>query len=323
MASIVFGFVLAGEGAFYCYRHPLSHNEAKNIVIPAGDTDRVIKTLVAEKLLPDTRLTPLIFKAAVFFTRREGVLHAAELAFPAHVSIKEILHILRHGKPVLHEITIPEGLSAAHITALLNAAPFLLGKIEPIQEADILPQTYGYTYHMQRKTLLDKMKKAKIHAVARLWSERDAGLPLHTAEEMVTLASIVEKETAIPAERPEIARVFFNRLRLGMKLQSDPTVIYAITQGKYPLGRALIHNDLAFASPYNTYIVAGLPPHPICAPGLDSLQAVAHPAKGDMLYFVGNGQGGHNFASTLQEHNRNVLKLREVSSQKNKKDAQK
>ena len=192
-------------------------------------------------------------------------------------------------------------------------------QIEDIpEEGTLLPETYHYTKNGSRPNIINQMSKAMTEALDILWPQREEGLPFQTKEDAIILASIVEKETGIGLERARVAGVFVNRLRLGMKLQSDPTVIYAITQGRIknegrgPLGRRLLKKDLAIQSPYNTYERTGLPPGPIANPGYASIQAVLHPEAHDFLYFVADGDGGHAFAKTLSEHNRNVSKWRKI-----------
>lgn len=292
----------------YTHSGPLSIDQ--DIVVPHGNYATSLDALQAAGVIPTGWWHGRVFLSAVLLTRQDGQIHAAELHFPAHVSIKQALWILRHGKPVQHKLTIPEGLTAWQVQALLQAAPLLSGEAPLPAEGSTLPQTYTYLRNSSRKELLAHMQASMAQTVKQVWAERESGLPLANPQELVTLASVIEKETAQPDERPSIARVFYNRLQKNMRLQTDPTVIYALTQGKPPLDRPLTHADLQTPSAYNTYINAGLPPGPICSPGSAALQAAAHPAAGDMLYFVASGTGGHNFAATLADHNHNVGLLR-------------
>ncbi|WP_083901410.1 endolytic transglycosylase MltG [Azospirillum sp. B4] len=254
------------------------------------------------------------FVAAVRLTEAgQPPIKAGEYAFPAHVSLRDVVALLRSGKTVVHRFTAPEGLTSAQIVALLNAEPALSGEItERPAEGSLLPATYNFSLGDSRAQMVERMAAEMRRAVAKIWAGRAAGLSLKSPEEMVTLASLVEKETGVPAERPHIAAVFYNRLRLGMRLQSDPTVIYILTNGAGPLGRPLTHADLAVESPYNTYAVTGLPAGPIANPGREALRAVANPLDSGDLYFVADGSGGHAFAATLDAHNRNVAKWRDL-----------
>ncbi|MFT8419474.1 MAG: endolytic transglycosylase MltG [Acetobacter sp.] len=287
---------------------PLSTDQ--DIVVPHGNYATSLEALQNAGVIPNDWWHSRVFLSAVVLTRQDGQLHAAELHFPAQASIKQTLWILRHGKPVQHKLTIPEGLTAWQIQALLQAAPLLTGDAPLPAEGSTLPQTYTYLRNSSRKDLMAHMQASMAQALKQVWAERESDLPLTSPQELLTLASVVEKETAQPDERPAIARVFYNRLQKNMRLQTDPTVIYALTQGRPPLDRPLTHADLQTPSAYNTYMNTGLPPGPICSPGSAALQAAAHPAKGDMLYFVASGTGGHNFAATLADHNHNVGLLR-------------
>ena len=180
------------------------------------------------------------------------------------------------------------------------------------REGGVLPQTYDYEWGRTRRGAMRRMEAAMTTALERAWVARAPGLGLRSPHEMLVLASMVERETGVASERPLVARVFLNRLAAGMRLQSDPTVAYAANGGNGPLDRPLTRSDLAFDNPYNTYVVAGLPPAPICSPGIAALMAVAHPALSDALYFVANGSGGHAFAATLEEHVRNVERYRRL-----------
>ncbi|KXV55362.1 endolytic transglycosylase MltG [Acetobacter tropicalis] len=319
---LLFLFLLVGVGGTgmkawqdYHGSGQLAHDT--DVVVPHGDYQSTIHTLQHAGVLKQGWWTERVARSAIFLTRHEGQLHAAELHFPAFTSMKQALWILRHSKPVLHKLTIPEGLTALQIQTLVQAAPFLIGEAPLPQEGSVLPETYSYLRNSSRSAIIDRARVAMTSVVSKLWTDRQKIGEITTQQAFITLASLVEKETAIPSERPLVARVFINRLENGMKLQTDPTVIYALTNGNPPLGRPLTHTDLQTPSPYNTYTIMGLPPGPICSPGLSSLQAVAHPATGDMLYFVANGVGGHNFATTLAEHNKNVSLFRQKKEQSN------
>ena len=236
------------------------------------------------------------------------------VCFPARGSLHGAVDILRHGRQVEHHLTIPEGLTAQEIASLINRAPALTGHVTPPAEGAILPNTYDYLWGTSRIALLDRAEHALTATMAALWPDRAPDLPLDTPAQAIILASIVERETAKPSERPMVAAVYINRLRAGMKLQADPTVIYGVTDGSGTLDRPLDHADLQAADPYNTYLNTGLPPGPIAAPGIASIKAVLHPAQTDALYFVADGTGGHVFSHDYAQQVKNVAKLRALES---------
>jgi len=217
---------------------------------------------------------------------------------------------------VVRRFTVPEGLTSAQITGLLRDEPAFTGEIksEPA-EGSLLPETYHYSWGDNRADLLKRMQTAMQSALKAAWDKRALTLPLQTPQQALVLASIIEKETSVPQERGRIAGVFVNRLLSNMRLQSDPTVIYALTQGAGTLGRPLTRADWKFESPYNTYVIDGLPTAPIGNPGKASIEAAVNPERHDFIYFVADGSGGHAFAKTLAEHNRNVARWREVQKQ--------
>ena len=278
------------------------------MVVPHGSIGRVAQSLRAAGVIDQ----PLGFRIAAEITRGAGPLHAAELGFPPRASLREVLDVLRTGRPVQHALTIPEGWSGAEIARALADSDALAGPVPVPADGAVLPETYDYERGTSRTALLARMEAAMRVALARVWRGRDPALGLRDPHALVVLASLIERETHLEAERPMVASVFLNRLRLGMRLQSDPTVAYAANGGLGPLARPLSHADLAWANPFNTYVVAGLPPAPICAPGLASLEAAAHPAASDALYFVADGSGGHAFASSLSDQNRNVTRWRSL-----------
>lgn len=280
--------------------------QATDVVVPHETTEGVAATLRRAGIIDSDAW----FRVAVWLTRHQGPLHAAELAFPAHASLRQVLTVLRTARPVAHLLTIPEGLTSQQIAALLNKAPAMIGTVTAPPEGSVLPQTYSYEYGTGRTALLARAQAAMAKALAAAWAKRAPDLPLATPEDAVILASIIERETALPAERPHVAAVYENRLRLGMRLDADPTVIYAITGGDGPQDIKLTRADLTSGNAYNTYRYLGLPPTPIDSPGIASIDAVLHPMASDDLYFVADGSGGHAFARTLAAQDRNIAKAR-------------
>jgi UPF0755 protein len=244
-----------------------------------------------------------------------GSLKAGEYEFRGGEPLSGVVSDLKAGRVVRHFVTIPEGWTSEMAAAALNASPVLAGLAAAPPEGAILPETYEVSRGEDRTVVLGRMRQARDELVARLWASRRPDLPFRTPDEAVTLASIVEKETAVPAERPRIAAVFVNRLKAGMRLESDPTVIYGISKGA-PLGRGLTVSELAQETPYNTYRIAGLPPTPIGNPGKASLQAALNPPQSSEMFFVANGTGGHVFASSFAEHQANVARWREIERQR-------
>jgi UPF0755 protein len=256
---------------------------------------------------------PLVFRIGVRLLRAGRELRAGEYLFPAALSNRDAIDLLRSGETVVRRLTLAEGLTSREIVALVEGAEALEGRVETAPpEGSLLPETYHYARGDRRGELVARMGRARAKLLSELWPGRAPNLPVATPEEAVILASIVEKETGVASERPLVASVFVNRLQKGMRLQSDPTVVYGLTGGKGPLGRSLTRKDLQAPSPYNTYLNRGLPPGPIANPGRAALEAVLDPAKTAFLYFVADGSGGHAFAKTLAEHNRNVAKWRKI-----------
>ncbi|MEP6831138.1 MAG: endolytic transglycosylase MltG [Rhizomicrobium sp.] len=254
----------------------------------------------------------LLFEAELHLHGAASNVKAGEYALPAFASMSDVSRILVEGKSIQHKLTAAEGLTSDMIHKLVMADPVLVKDAGPVPaEGTLLPETYLFTRGTSRAEIVGRMESAEKKFLNEQWAKRTQGLPLTTSEQAMVLASIVEKETALPAERRHIAAVFVNRLKAGMKLQSDPTIIYGITKG-YPLGRGIRESELQADTPYNTYAITGLPPTPICNPGKDSIAAVLNPAASLDLYFVANGKGGHVFASTMAQHERNVVAWRAV-----------
>jgi UPF0755 protein len=258
---------------------------------------------------------PWFFRLAARRLGHDRDLKAGEYAFPAAITPGSVLNLLANGQTVARRLTVAEGLTVAQVYQLIEQADGLIGELPPPPpEGSLLPETYFYALGDRRADLVRRMRLGMQDLLDQLWPERAPGLPLVRREDAVTLASIVDKETAQADERRKVAAVFINRLRRGMRLQADPTVIYGLTEGEGPLGRALTRQDWADGSAYNTYQIEGLPPGPIANPGRASIAAVLDPADVDYLYFVANGKGGHAFARTLAEHNRNVAAWRRLQA---------
>ena len=280
---------------------------SRDLVIPQGSIELVGQKLQKAGVVRDA----LIFRLATWDTRAAGPIHAEEFFIPARVSLSQLLDILRHGAEVQHQATLPEGLTGSQIADILNALPVATGHVAPPAEGAVLPQTYDYVYDTPRHTILARAEAAMQGKLASLWAGRDPAVPLDSPAQAVILASIVQQETPLESDMPMIAAVYENRLKAGMKLQADPTVIYAATDGKQSGGTGITKADLALDSPYNTYVVQGLPPGPICNPGEAALQAVLHPAQSNALYFIAakDGTGRSVFSTGLKQQLDNIQHL--------------
>ena len=285
---------------------PLSQPTA--IVLAPGSS---VAAIAARLQTAGVIKNPFVFRAGVRLSGNSRGLKAGEYAFAPRVSANGTMALLISGKTVVRRVTIPEGLTSAEIVSILRATEGLSGKIASIPaEGKLLPETYHFSFGDSRAELVRRMGRAMEGVLTELWANRAADLPFGTPREALVLASIVEKETSVAAERAHVAGVFTNRLRRGMRLQSDPTVAYAISAGQGPLPRPLTRTDLSVDSPFNTYKVKGLPPTPIANPGRAAIAAAVAPLATADLYFVADGSGGHAFARTLREHQRNVNKWR-------------
>jgi UPF0755 protein len=254
-----------------------------------------------------------VFSIAALVTGARGRLKAGEYEFPARASIRDVMNIIASGKSIVYKLTIPEGWTTEMALARVRENDVLTGELTITPgEGEILPETYVFRRGKTRDELVSEMVEAQTRLIEEIWSTRSPTAAVKTPQEAVILASIVEKETAIPEERPDVAAVFSNRLRKNMKLQSDPTIIYGLVGGKGKLDRPLSKADIAGQTPYNTYQVTGLPPGPIANPGRAALEAVLNPSASRAIYFVADGSGGHAFAETLAEHNANVQKWRNI-----------
>ncbi len=305
-AAVVTGFWLRFQ-----WDNPGPLAQAKDVVVPHGGTAAAAEALKSSGVIANATA----FEALSWLTFFDGNLRAAEFSFPPKATIADVLAILRTAKPVEHRITIVEGLTAKQIVALLLASEAASGPVETPPEGSALPQTYEFERGMAREAILNRARAAMDKELAAAWAARAPNLPLASPRDMLTLASIVERETAKAEERPHVAAVYLNRLRMGMKLQADPTVAYAVSGGSGVLDHKLNRADLDLDNPYNTYQRAGLPPGPICSPGVASLRAVSRPMNSEDLYFVADGSGGHAFARTVEAHLRNVARWRGTQTQ--------
>jgi len=306
LVGIAAGLILAALlVVYFLWWAPGPRPGPHTVMIQEGATvGSVARRLSIEGAIPGTAKTYYVM--ARLFGSHDPI-QAGEFEIPKGTGGAGVLDLLQHGKPVLRLLTVTEGMPAVVVSEKLAANPYLTGPNGPIEDGSILPDSYGYQRGETRAALVARMQKAMTATVAKLWPSRSADCPVATPEQAVILASIVEKETGKPNERPMIAGVYCNRLRIGMKLDADPTVIYAVTKGK-PLGRRIFKSELNAENGYNTYRRAGLPEGPIANPGKASIEAVLHPAQTKALYFVADGTGGHVFADTLAEQNANVAK---------------
>ena len=281
----------------------------KTVVVPHGAGPREVATLLESN---GAIYNTLLFRVMVKLLAANG-LKAGEYQLTAGQSMDDIVLMIHDGRSITRLFTVAEGLTSNEVKQLLSTTPTLSGDtVQEPSEGSLLPETYRYIYGDSRGGLITRMQKSMQETLNDLWSRRDPNVSLSSPRQAVIMASVIEKETGKAAERPRIAGVFYNRLRLHMRLQSDPTVIYGITKAKGEMDHDIDHADLAFPSPYNTYTNDGLPPGPICNPGRAALDAALHPEQNDYLYFVADGTGGHVFARSLAEHNQNVTKWNEV-----------
>ncbi|NEX91311.1 endolytic transglycosylase MltG [Caulobacter sp. 17J65-9] len=321
-ATIFVGLVLASVAVWFFYWGPgpkAPHGTETVVVMRDGaGVSEIAAKLEREGVIRSADL----FKAAAQITKADRRLKAGEYVFPSRAPLTEVLRMMRDGEVRRWFLTVPEGRSVAQAMDLLNASPVLVGTVEAPAEGSLLPETYELTRGESRAAVLKRMQVARDVALAELWAKRQAGLPLKSPEEAVILASIVEKETGLASERPKVAAVFVNRLNKGMRLESDPTLIYPVTKGR-PLGRGIRLSEKERDTPYNTYLIAGLPPTPITNPGRDALAAVLNPPKTQDLFFVADGTGGHVFAASYDQHLKNVAQWRRIEADRAKAAAAK
>jgi UPF0755 protein len=315
LSAVVILAVLASGWVYWTYRGPgpaARDGAATNVILPhGGGVGQIASALKAAGVIRSRDVFYLAAKLGGAGRR----LKAGEYEFPSQAPMAQVLSDIAQGKIVKRFVSVPEGWTSDMAMDAVRAQPVLTGEAPPPPEGSILPDSYPVERGEDRAEVIGKMRAARDLLLAQLWAGRASDLPLKTPQEAVTLASIVEKETGIPSERPRIAAVFENRLRQGIKLESDPTIIYGISKGR-PLGRGITMKEIVTATPYNTYRIVGLPPTPIANPGRAALAAVLNPPKSDELYFVANGTGGHVFASTFAEHQANVAKWRAIERQR-------
>lgn len=308
---------LIGGSVFTTYSEFVSEGpltQSKEVVIPKGKGVRKIARLLFHEGVISS---PAVFLLGLRANGKINAIKAGEYSFPAHASAKMVMDILVSGNTYIRKFVVPEGLTSAQIVALMDKAKGLKGDVlKTPKDGTLLPDTYHYSYGDTKEGMLKRMKNAMTRTLNDLWEKRAENLPFKTPKEAVILASLVEKETGIKSERALIASAFVNRLNKGMKLQSDPTVIYALTEGAYELKRRLTYSDLKYQSPYNTYVVTGLPKGAIANPGREAINAVLHPANTKYIYFVANGTGGHTFAEHYSDHQNNVKNWRAITKNK-------
>jgi UPF0755 protein len=315
--TVMILLALVGGGLFVFVKQSFEASgplEADKVVnIPPGRGIRDISDILVQQGVIDR---PWTFVISATLAKSHDELKFGEYQFTRQASLHDVINTLTDGKVVQHQFTIPEGLTSQQIVQRLMDTDILSGNIKEIpSEGSLLPESYRYPRGASREQVIQRMKQAQASLVREVWEHRASELPLRTPEELVTLASIVEKETGKTGERSRVAAVFVNRLRQHMKLQSDPTIIYGIVGGKGSLGRPIMKSEIEQQTPYNTYVITGLPPGPIANPGRAALEAVANPARTRELYFVADGTGGHTFSETLEQHQKAVARLRLIEQQ--------
>ena len=289
---------------------PLAEDRVVNIPRGSGIRD-IADVLVREGVIDQ----PWVFVGGVLVLKAREDLKAGEYQFKAHASLRDVVATIVEGRVVPHQLTVPEGLTSEQIVARLLDDDILTGNIKEIpREGTLLPDTYSFTRGITREQMIQRMQQAQQRVLKEIWDRHSPDLPIKTPDQLITLASLVEKETGKPEERTRVAAVFVNRLKQKMRLQSDPTIIYGLVGGKGTLGRPIMRSEIEQATPYNTYQIDGLPPGPIANPGRASLEAAANPARTRELYFVADGSGGHAFAETYEQHQKNVARLRAVET---------
>jgi UPF0755 protein len=288
--------------------------EDKIVNVPRGGIRDTAELLTREGVIDQ----PYLFMAGALLMKARSDLKYGEYQFPKQASLRDVVDTIIEGKVVQHAFTVAEGLTSDQVVQKLLESDVLTGNIREIpREGTLLPETYRYTRGTTREQMIQRMQQSARRAVQEIWERRMADLPIRSPEQLIVLASIVEKETGKPEERTRVAAVFVNRLRQRMKLQSDPTIIYGLVGGKGSLGRPIQRSEIDQPTPYNTYVIDGLPPGPIANPGRAALEAAANPARTKELFFVADGTGGHAFADNYEQHQRNVARLRTIEQQNN------
>jgi peptidoglycan lytic transglycosylase G len=311
--------LMLGGGAVYVYgkqmlESPGPLQEEKIVNIPARSKTRDIADILQREGVID--INSWAFMGGVFALKASSDLKPGEYAFQKHASLRDVVATIVEGKVVQHSVTVPEGLTSEQIVARLSDNDIFAGSVREMpREGTLLPETYKFPRGTSRDQVVQRMQQTQKRVLAEIWERRNPDVPVKTPEQLVTLASIIEKETGKPDERSRVAAVFVNRLRQKIKLQSDPTIIYGLVGGKGTLGRPIRRSEIQQPSPYNTYVVDGLPPGPIANPGRASLEAAANPARTRDLFFVADGTGGHAFTETYDQHQKNVVKLRAMEKQ--------
>jgi UPF0755 protein len=301
------------------FEAPGSLAQDKIVNIPRGLGVREIADLLQREGVIDQ---PWVFFGGVWVRKARDELKSGEYMFPRQASLRDVVNIIVEGKVIQHQLTVAEGLTSEQIVARLMENDILTGNIKEIpKEGSLLPETYNFARGMSREQMIQRMQHEQRRIVQEVWDRRASDLPLENPDQLVVLASIIEKETGKPEERTRVAAVFVNRLKQRMKLQSDPTIIYGLVGGKGTLGRPIMRAEIDLKTRYNTYVIDGLPPGPIANPGRATLEAAASPARTKELYFVADGTGGHSFSETLDQHQKSVTRLRQIEQQQ--KDAAK
>jgi UPF0755 protein len=311
--------LMIGAGTAYYYGRqlletpgPLLEDKIVNIPARAGKRD-IADALQREGVI---NVNPWLFIGSVFALKASSDLKPGEYSFQKNASLRDVIATIVEGKVVQHAVTIPEGLTSEQIVTRLTDNDIFSGSVREMpREGTLLPETYKFPRGTTREQVIQRMQQTQKRVLAEIWERRNPDVPIKSPEALVTLASIVEKETGKADERSRVAAVFVNRLRQKIKLQSDPTIIYGLVGGKGTLGRPIKRSEITQPSPYNTYVIEGLPPGPIANPGRASLEAAANPARTRDLFFVADGTGGHAFTETYDQHQKNVAKLRSLEKQ--------